>query len=237
MATAHLLRKLGHEVLGFDIIPKPFPYGELVEKPKSSDVIFICTGERVVEDVIRDLVYNNVPGLYVIRSTTPPNMTKKLMKKYGIHICHNPEFLREAHAHEDAENPPFVLIGACCEDHGNVLADIYTPLKRPICLTDPTTSEMVKLTLNAYLATLIKFWNEINEFCRESGLDTKVVADMCRLDPRVSSYGTAFFGKAFEGKCLSKDLDQLIQSYRELGLEQNIFESIRQFNEKLKQRK
>jgi len=234
MAIAYLFNKLGHEVLVHDIQPKESPYGEFVETIQTEvDVTFICTSEACVEEVVHSLKKADAKGLYVIRSTTPPETTVDLMEEYGRHICHNPEFLRERYALQDVENPPMVLIGYCCKKHGDWLRSLYEPLKRPIFLTDPTTSEITKLAINAYLSTLITFWNEIHELCSTFGSSTELVATIAKSDPRISRYGTLFFGKKFGGKCLPKDLNQLINVLRKHRLNPILFEAVKEYNDRL----
>jgi len=153
--------------------------------------------------------------------------------KYKIHICHNPEFLREKTAFEDVLHPSVVVIGQCCQEHAGLLKQLYSPLKCPIVITQPNVSETVKVTLNSYLATLISFWNEINKFALDFGIDTREVAEIVKLNPRVSSYGTEFFGAPFGGKCLPKDLDQLINACHKAGLNPQLLEAIRDYNRTL----
>jgi UDPglucose 6-dehydrogenase len=186
-----------------------------------------------VPGVIEDLVARKVRGLYVIKSTVPPGTTQGLMDKYHIHICHNPEFLRENSSFEDVLNPTSIVIGQCCQEHAAILQQLYAPLKCPIILTRPTVSETVKVTLNSYLATLISFWNQIDEISRALGIDTHEVARICNFNPRVSAYGTEFFGSAFGGKCLPKDLDQLINTGHQAGIKSQLLEAIKVYNRTL----
>jgi UDPglucose 6-dehydrogenase len=197
------------------------------------DVTFICINETAVEEEVKQMISSQVKGIYVIRSTVQPGTTANLMKKYGVHICHNPEFLREKTALNDVVNPERIVIGQCCPTHGNVLSNLYSPLSKPIFITDPTTSELVKLTTNAYLSMLITFWNEIHRLTQKIRLNIQEVSKIVSSDSRVSKYGLTKFGEPFSGKCLPKDLDQLIEVFRIKGLNPILFESIKLFNERL----
>lgn len=233
-AQAYLASHLGHEVLGFDHHRTEFEHARMIKDiERDVALTFVCVPERSVPSVIDDLVERGVKGLYVIKSTVPPKTTQTLMEKYHVHICHNPEFLRETAAFEDVLNPSVVVIGECCADHGQLLRDFYRPLGEPIMVTEPTISETVKLTLNAYLSTLITFWNQIDQIAGSLGISTEEIAGIVKMNPRVSEYGTAFFGSPFGGKCLPKDLDQLIQSADQLGIQPKLLESIKEFNQKL----
>jgi UDPglucose 6-dehydrogenase len=233
-AQAYLASKLGHEVVGVDRDRSEFEHARMVKKTERDvDVTFICTQESVVPGVIAELVDNDVQGLYVIKSTVPAGTTSTLMEKHGVHICHNPEFLVEKTAFESVTHPNMVVIGECCPDHSNTLQEFYAPLGCPIVVSHPNITEMVKLTLNSYLSTLISFWNQIDMIAGALGVTTKEVADTVKHDPRVSSYGTEFFGSPFGGKCLPKDLDQLIAVSHRAGVDPSLLEAIKDFNAKI----
>jgi nucleotide sugar dehydrogenase len=230
-AQAYLVSHLGHDVVGVDRNRTTSEIARMArEAEKDVDLTFICTQEAFVEDVVNDLVQKKVRTPYVIKSTVPSGTTRRVSEKFGIHICHNPEFLRENTAMDDVTHPHVVVIGQCCAEHGNLLKSLYSPLGCPVIITHPTVSETVKLTLNSYLATLISFWNEVNEISNALGISTAEVAQIVKQNPRVSSYGTEFFGSPFGGKCLPKDLNQLIAVGIQAGVKPELLEAIRDFN-------
>jgi UDPglucose 6-dehydrogenase len=230
-AQTFLLQRLKHEVFIFD--PYLFP---TVKRPeKNVDLTFVCTPEHAVDEVLQNLIREHVKGLYVIKSTTAVGITEELMKKNGVHIVHNPEFLREDHANEDVVNPDRIIIGQCCREHTEKLVALYAPMNKPIFVTDTTTSEAVKLLSNSYLATLITFWNEANELAEKLGLNIHEVAKLVRADSRVSVYGTSKFGQPFGGKCLPSNIDQLINTFHSEGLNPLLFEAIKKYNLRLQE--
>jgi UDPglucose 6-dehydrogenase len=156
------------------------------------------------------------------------------MEKHRIHICHNPEFLREKYAFEDVLNPDRVVIGQCCTEHGELLANLYAPLGKPIYMTVPKISELAKLVSNAYLSTLITFWNEVFLLTEKLKVDVREVAELVCSDHRMSRYGTSKFGEPFKGKCLPKDLMHLINVFKKHGLNPLLFESVKKINDDLK---
>jgi nucleotide sugar dehydrogenase len=233
-AQAYLATQLGHEVIGVDRSKTTSNYATIVrEFAADVDVTFVCTQEASVPGVITSLIEKKVKGLYVIKSTVPCGTTRRLMGEYNIHICHNPEFLREKSVLADILHPRMVVIGQCCAEHGNILREYYRRLGAPIMTSNPTTTETVKLTLNSYLSTLITFWNEINRLSSALGASTEEVASIVKLDQRVSAYGTEFFGMPFSGKCLPKDMDQLISVFHQAGVDPSVFEAMREFNKSL----
>jgi UDPglucose 6-dehydrogenase len=233
-AQAYLASHLGHEVTGYNPGKTSSPYAKMLEDLQTDvDITFLCPPEKAIESSIEALVGNKVKGVYVIKSTVPSKTTKTLSQKYGVHIAHNPEFLRENVSLQDIIHPHMVVIGQCCPEHADILKDFYQPLGCPIIVTQPTVSETVKLTLNSYLATLITFWNQINEVAKALDISTEEVAKIVKHNPRVSAYGTEFFGSPFGGKCLPKDLDQTIQLCQQAGFNPRFFEAVRDFNRKI----
>jgi GDP-mannose 6-dehydrogenase len=208
-STAAGFSKLGHSVECCD----------LGDNPPASDVCFVCVPEIEVPNAVKYIE----TGCLVVRSTTIPGTVASLG-----HVCHNPSFVREASAIEDFDKPDMVLIGECCKYHGDILADLYSVFPSPIVRTDPTTSEIVKLTLNAYLTIQITFWNEINLITKKLNISASVVSDICKKDHRVSCYGD--FYSPFGGKCLSKDVKQMCNLFESHGVEPELFNSVIRIN-------
>ena len=247
-AQAYLMSRLGHEVLGHDVDPRAYDKAREVvsnliqadELERDVDVTFICTPEGEVERVVQQLIENKVKGIYVIRSTVPVGTTVRLMRKYNVPLSHNPEFLREKYALYDVMNPSRIVIGECCKEHGDLLEQLYRPLNRPIYRTDPTTSEIIKLTSNALRALMISFWNSVYLLSQRAGADIKMVAEAA--DPAKvigewegGRWGTKFFGKPYGGKCLPKDTRHLINAMKEYGVDPAILEATEKINELFKQ--
>jgi len=198
-----------------------------------ADIYFVCTHENAVEKVIQEIEGKHLEGLIVVRSTTPPGHIAKLSKQYDRHICHNPEFCRQETAFTDFIYPPRVVIGECCKEHGDILAEIYRCFDAPIIRTDTTTSELAKLACNAHLASLISYWNEIELLSRHLGTDYKAIQDIARKDPRISMYGTLSKG-AFKGYCLPKDVNSLIatlDSFNEFDVFPVMLDAIKKRND------
>jgi nucleotide sugar dehydrogenase len=233
-AQAYLASQLGHTVTGYDPGKTSSPYAQMhTELQPDVDITFLCPPEAFIESSVEALVGHKVKGVFVIKSTVPSRTTITLQKKFAVHIAHNPEFLKESISLDDILHPQVVVIGECCPEHAAVLKSFYQPLGRPIIITQPTVSETVKLSLNSYLATLITYWNQIDELAKALGISTREVADIMKQNPRVSAYGTEFFGSPFGGKCLPKDLNQTIQVCQNAGFEPGFLEAVRDFNRKL----
>ncbi|MEB3271283.1 MAG: nucleotide sugar dehydrogenase [Synechococcus sp.] len=136
-------------------------------------------------------------------------------------VLSNPEFLAEGSAISDLENPDRVLIGG--EDPAAIesLAAIYgrwVPPQR-ILRTNLWSSELSKLTANAFLAQRISSINSIAALCEATGADVREVAHAIGSDSRL---GSRFLqaGPGFGGSCFQKDILNLVYLCRHYGLEE-----------------
>ena len=136
-------------------------------------------------------------------------------------VLSNPEFLAEGTAIPDLKAPDRVLIGG--EDPAAIeaLAGIYgqwVPADR-ILTTNLWSSELSKLTANAFLAQRISSINSIAAFCEATGADVREVARAIGTDSRI---GPKFLhaGPGFGGSCFQKDILNLVDLCRHYGLEE-----------------
>src|SRR5208282_5720830 len=70
-------------------------------------------------------------------------------------VASNPEFLREGKAVEDFFHPDRIVCGVESERARDILTTLYTPLQRPIVVTDTSTAELIKHAANAFLSMKI----------------------------------------------------------------------------------
>jgi len=242
-AQADLMHTLGHKVIGYDPYNHPAFIQEkvtFVETPiTDADITFICVPETIVEDIVQMLVEKKSQGLIVTKSTVPIGTTRKLSEKHSIHISNNPEFLREEHVIYDVYNPGRILIGECCPTHGKLLSSLYESLHIETFIASQTETETIKIVSNTLKAYMITFWNNINELCETLDISTKNVSNL--LNPEKTLYvwgdwggGAKFFGKPYSGKCLPKDLKQLINILQENNVDSTIFTTIQEYNNRIK---
>ena len=134
-------------------------------------------------------------------------------------VLSNPEFLAEGTAIRDLEAPDRVLIGGDDSTSIDALAAIYAPWvpQQQILRTNLWSSELSKLTANAFLAQRISSINSIAAFCEASGADVREVARAIGTDSRI---GPKFLnaGPGFGGSCFQKDILNLVYLCRHFGL-------------------
>lgn len=217
-ATYQLFKRLGYDVTGVDV----------GDKPMVSDIAFVCVPEGLVT---AELLKEYVTGLFVVRSTVLPGACEALEKATGVHVAHNPEFLRESTALMDSFNPDRIIIGGCCRRHSASLTKLYAPLRRPIYCASRKVTELTKLASNAYLATLISYWNEIDELAECLGVSGTEIGMLASTDPRISYYGSRLHDH-YGGKCLPKDARRLIDLCRANYMNPALLEAVERVNER-----
>ena len=143
---------------------------------------------------------------------------KESIKK-TFDVLSNPEFLAEGTAIKDLLNPDRVLIGGENKDAINQLSNIYknwVPQEK-ILHTNIWSSELAKLTANAFLAQRISSINSISAICEATGADVREVSRAIGTDTRI---GSKFLdsGPGFGGSCFKKDILNLVYLAEHFGL-------------------
>jgi UDPglucose 6-dehydrogenase len=209
-----------------------------------------------IDDVAR-LIGKSINGYKIIsnKSTVPIGTAKRIKKiisenqgsdnDYDFDIVSNPEFLKEGEAVKDAFFPERLVIGSKSKKAIEVMKKLYEPIINqdfnyavnnthrkdsvPVLITDPTSSELIKYSSNAFLATKISFVNEIANICERVGANILDVTYGMGLDSRI---GTGFMraGIGWGGSCFPKDVRALSHTAEEYGSTANILGSVIQVN-------
>ncbi len=148
-------------------------------------------------------------------------------------VLSNPEFLSEGSAIHDLTFPDRVLIGGENDLAIEYLSEIYQNWvpKEKILKTNIWSSELAKLTANAFLAQRISSINSIGALCEATGADVREVARAIGTDTRI---GSKFLdsGPGFGGSCFKKDILNLVYLSNYFGLPEvaNFWESVVKLN-------
>ena len=144
---------------------------------------------------------------------------------FKFQILSNPEFLAEGTAISDLLKADRVLIGGDHSTHEgreamHALSSIYERWipKDKVILTNLWSSELSKLTANAFLAQRVSSINSISALCEATEADVNEVANAIGTDSRIGSkFLKASVG--FGGSCFQKDILNLVYICRSLGLD------------------
>lgn len=186
---------------------------------------------KYIELCARQIARVSTTDKIIVEKSTLPVRTAETLTSIlhntgnGVHfeILSNPEFLAEGTAVQDLLNPDRILIGGDNTPEGQEAKDALTSVyanwidRDRILQTNVWSSELSKLTANAFLAQRVSSINSISELCEETGADVNEVARAIGTDSRVGSkFLKASVG--FGGSCFQKDILNLVYIAKSYGL-------------------
>ena len=219
---------------------------EIDQTIQDSDIIFISVNTptkdygsgkgraadlRFVESCARNIAKVGGGNKIVVEKSTVPVRTAQMVKEilgesnngFSYQVLSNPEFLAEGTAIADLENPDRVLIGGDQSKEGleaiEKVVSLYNQWidRENIITTNLWSSELSKLTANAFLAQRISSINAISALCEATGADVDEVANAIGTDSRI---GSKFLKSSvgFGGSCFQKDILNLSYLCQHFGL-------------------
>jgi UDPglucose 6-dehydrogenase len=217
---------------------------------RDADVIFIAVGTPPDEDGSADLQHvlsvaatigenMNSEKVVITKSTVPVGTAARVKAeiekraKFPVHVCSNPEFLKEGAAVDDFMKPDRVVVGVETDYAKQVLTELYEPFVRtgkPIIFMDVASAEITKYAANAMLAARISFMNMIARLCSEVGADIDLVRKGIGTDARIGS-AFLFAGTGYGGSCFPKDVKALIQTLRSYDVDARMLQAVEDINE------
>jgi UDPglucose 6-dehydrogenase len=226
------------------------------EKSLSSDIYFIAVGTPQSKDgsvnmdfvwdaakeigrgAIKDFIVVNKSTMAIGSTDNVEKIIKKEISNRSLDIKFsvivNPEFLREGSAVNDFMQPDRVITGSSDSHASEILRDLYKPFivddGSNFIKMDTRSAELTKYAANAMLATRISFMNEISKISEAVGADIKLVQKGIGTDKRI---GEKFLnaGIGYGGSCFSKDLNALISSSSDKGIDLKLISSVQEVNE------
>ncbi len=198
------------------------------------------------EKTARQILEHSGRNKIVVEKSTLPVRTAEAMerilnantKNIRFDVLSNPEFLAEGSAMVDLEDPDRVLVGSKETPEGiearKAVVDIYANWipRENIIESNVWSSELSKLTANAFLAQRISSINTISALCEKTEADVDEVAYAIGKDSRI---GSKFLKSSvgFGGSCFKKDILNLVYISQSYGLSEvaDYWESVVRINE------
>ncbi len=180
---------------------------------------------KFIESSARSIAEFAIGHTIVVEKSTIPVKTAEVIKTILISsqkgsekipeksftVLSNPEFLAEGTAIDDLINPSRVLIGGESKTSINALVNIYKNWvsEEKIIKTNIWSSELSKLTANAFLAQRVSSINSISALCEKTGADISEVSKAVGMDYRIGRHFLKA-GPGFGGSCFKKDILNLV---------------------------
>jgi UDPglucose 6-dehydrogenase len=195
-----------------------------VGKGMAADLKYVELCARQIADVASsDKIVVEKSTLPVRTASSIKRILKEQNRGLKFSVLSNPEFLAEGTAINDLLYADRVLIGGEQSESGKAaieaLAQIYASWipRDKILTTNVWSSELSKLTANAFLAQRISSINAISALCEATEADVDEVAKAVGMDSRI---GPKFLKASvgFGGSCFQKDILNLVYLCRHFGL-------------------
>ena len=197
-AVAEFWQNHGHEIAVFDVAL----HGEAERAAVNGcDFAFLCVPTSAVDEVASWCEAE----ILIIRSTVAVGTTERLRQKTGKRIVFQPEFLGETPwSHTETHTGAIVLGGERADT--KPLLKLYQSAVGPGAIyreVPASSAEMMKYTINCYLATKVAFFNEIFDIAGAADVDFDELRELVLLDDRISAtHSMVTKERGFGGKCL-----------------------------------
>jgi len=216
-----------YEVIRYSLDPQ---YIWNKDKIKDADIVFLAvptpsTPEWFDFSIVREwlsLVWDW--KIAVIKSTILPWTTDKLQAEFPeIYLFHSPEFLAEATAKQDVENPDRNIVGytekSQCKASDVMSVLPVAPYEKIIPVKE---AELIKYGGNCFFYFKVIYWNLLYDMAKKLWLDYEIVLDWVYNDKRIGRTHLNPIHKNWRwagGHCFVKDLCAFYELYSKINSE------------------
>ncbi len=215
---------------------------------KAADVVWITFDTPVNEQDVADVEYVSAEtrklfpflqdgAVVLVSSQLPVGTTAQLANDFKVScpkkrasFAYSPENLRLGKALDVFQNPERIVVGVRTEADRKKLEPLFDPFCKRVEWMNVESAEMVKHSINAFLATSVGFINEIATICEKVGADAKEVERGLKSDQRIGIKSYLGAGGAFSGGTLARDITFLSDLAKQSGLGSSIFAAVRGSN-------
>ncbi len=200
-----------------------------------------------VSAAIQDIVSVIPPTtLLALRSTIPIGTTSSIRKtlteqgKQDQLLGFCPEFLREGRGIEDFLHPSLLVFASDNNKGLELLQKMYQPIIEEqsssiklIHTHSFETAELIKYSINSFLATKITFINQIAQFALKTHADIDKIIEAMASDNRINKEFLTP-GPGFGGSCFPKDTIALFQRGLDYHVNLSLIQEVNAANRKHK---
>jgi UDPglucose 6-dehydrogenase len=192
-----------------------------------ADIVWICHDTPVDEEDRADVgaVFRRVEAIFtylkngavvLVSAQLPVGTIARLEKSFAAQVngrqvdfaC-SPENLRLGRALEIFRNPGRIVVGIRRLEARDRLSPLLEKFCRNLIWMSIESAEMVKHSINAFLALSITFTNELAAIAEQVGANASDVEKALRSEPRIGPNAYVKAGPAFAGGTLARDVQFL----------------------------
>lgn len=194
--------------------------------------------DYVINKIKEIIPYARVGSIFLISSQLPVGSTKsleewtlKLFPKKLIKFAYSPENLILGKSLKSFLEPDRIIVGIRSEILKDSLDKLLSSISKNIIWMSIESAEMVKHSINSFLATSIVFANEIATICEVVGADVKQVEKGLKSEIRIGQKAYLRPGSAFAGGTLGRDIEFLKNVTKNKKIKLPLLESVKVSND------
>lgn len=183
-------------------------------------------------------------AIILVKSTTPPEVIRRLKKDYWTHTVFSPEYMGESKYYTppwkyphptDMESHTWQIFGGDKCDT-SLCVDAFKRRMGVDCQywqTDIVTASLTKYIENSFFAMKVTFVNEWYDIAQTYGVDWNELRELWLLDPRINRNHTLVFPKdrGYGGKCFPKDTRAIIKATEDKGYSPKLMRAMDEVNQ------
>jgi|APSaa5957512493_1039668.scaffolds.fasta_scaffold04682_4 UDPglucose 6-dehydrogenase len=168
---------------------------------------------------------------FIISSQISVGTIKKIEQKIkknnlNIRVSYIPENLRLGKALDRFLNPDRIILGSRNNQSIKIISKLFRRISKKIFTVKPESAEMIKHSINSFLANSICYINEITRISNSVGADPKEVSFGLKSDERIGYKSYLSPGGPFGGGTLGRDLTFLKKISKTRSIKNPIIENI-----------
>ena len=161
----------------------------------------------VIERLRRALPSMAPGALILVSSQLPVGSCAELEREFPqFRFACSPENLRLGRALEAFSQAERIIVGVRSESDKPLLEELLAPFSERIIFMRIESAEMVKHSINSFLAASIAFINEVARVCEHVGADASEVSVGLKTEPRIGLRAYLGAGGPFAGGTLARDV-------------------------------
>ena len=188
-----------------------------LSRSKNADLVYFCVDTPVNEYDESDIPFvldELCSTLSETKTTTPVLISSQVPVGFCAwveaefpehHLASQPENIRKANAVNDFRHQDRMIVGTNHDEDHECIAEVLSKFTDTILWMSPSSAEMTKHALNAFLAMEIVFANEVANIVRTVNADVDDVFRGFRSDSRVGD-GPLNPGNPYTGGTLARDM-------------------------------
>lgn len=221
-----------------------------IKNIKNTDILWYCLdtpinekGETdskyVIKEITNSLKYFKKIKYLIISSQIPLGSFKLIenyiiKKKFRTKLIYVPENLRLGNSIENFINPDRIIVGTRTQNEFNIIRKIFYKIKFKLINVSPESAELIKHSINGFLALSICYINEITKIAKLYNSNPLEVSKGLKSEERIGYKSYLSPGNAFSGGTLERDVNFLKNISKNKSITNNIIKNILPSNESQK---